>query len=103
MLAGAAAALLAPATLGVLRSTYRESADLSRAIGVWSAASAAGIAAGPVLGGWLLDTFYWGSVYLVNVPGVVVAFILTVWLVPESRQQTGQRSVSSTSRSSPAD
>lgn len=88
MLAGAAAALLAPATLGVLRSTYREAADLSRAIGVWSAASAAGIAAGPVLGGWLLDTFYWGSVYLVNVPGVVVALLLTICLVPESHRQT---------------
>lgn len=65
---GVGAALIMPSTLSILATVFPEPAERARAIGIWSAAVGVGIAIGPLLGGWLLGHFWWGSVFLVNVP-----------------------------------
>lgn len=83
---GFGAALTFPATLAILTAVYREPAQRARAIGVWTAVAGLAVAVGPLLGGWLLQTFWWGSVLLVNVPIAAVAVIAVGLLVPEVRQ-----------------
>lgn len=83
-LMGLGGALLMPGTLSILVHTFGP-AERPKAIGIWSAVSGLGIAAGPVLGGLLVDHFWWGSVLLVNVPVVTVALVGVLVLVPESR------------------
>ena len=61
------------------------------AIAVWSASSGVGVALGPLLGGVLVDHFWWGSVFLVNVPVVVVAVSAAVAIVPDSRRSDAPR------------
>src|SRR5260370_1282513 len=64
-----------------------EPAERPRAIGLWATAVGLGIATGPVLGGLLLDHFWWGSVFLINVPVTVLGAIAVAILVPESRNR----------------
>jgi EmrB/QacA subfamily drug resistance transporter len=59
--------------------------ERGRAIAAWAAVSGLGIIGGPVLGGWLLEHFWWGSVFLVNVPIVLIAVVAGYFLVPESK------------------
>ncbi|WP_261564414.1 MFS transporter [Frankia gtarii] len=59
--------------------------ERSRAVGVWAAVNFLALPTGPILGGWLLDRFWWGWVFLINVPVVVIALVVVVALVPESR------------------
>ena len=81
---GIGAALIMPATLSIITNTFPPT-ERGRAIGVWAGVAALGVVLGPVVGGWLLERFWWGSVFLVNVPVVALA-ILAGWpLVPESR------------------
>lgn len=82
---GVGAALVMPLAMAVLPSLFGEPQDRIKAIGIVSAASALGMPLGPILGGWLLDHFWWGSIFLVNVPVVVIALIAMVVLVPDSR------------------
>jgi DHA2 family multidrug resistance protein-like MFS transporter len=77
-LLGVAGATLMPSTLALMRSTFTDAAERSFAIGVWSAMGAAGAAAGPLFGGALLQYFWWGSVFLINVP--IMALVLLVGL-----------------------
>lgn len=82
---GVAGATVMPSTLSILRNVYTDPVRRSSAIGLWSGTSIAGFALGPIVGGVLLEHFWWGSVFLVNVPvcaGVVVAGLL---VLPESR------------------
>jgi EmrB/QacA subfamily drug resistance transporter len=82
---GVGAALLFPATLAILVNVFTEARERAIAIAVWAAASGIGVALGPVTGGLLLEHFWWGSVFLVNVP-VVIGAALAVWrFVPTSR------------------
>ena len=83
-LMGVGGAFLMPGTLSLLVHTFRED-ERRTAIGVWSAVSALGIAAGPVIGGVLVQHFWWGAVFLVNVPVVVAATVAAMLLVGESR------------------
>ncbi|MGH8794641.1 MAG: MFS transporter [Stackebrandtia sp.] len=81
---GVGAAAIMPATLAILTNVF-DPRDRAKAIGIWSGAVGIGVAIGPVVGGTLLEHFWWGSVFLVNVP-VVAAALLAIWLVaPESR------------------
>jgi EmrB/QacA subfamily drug resistance transporter len=81
---GIGGALIMPSTLSIITNVFPLK-ERGRAIGVWAGMAGLGIVLGPVIGGWLLEHFWWGSVFLVNVPVVAVA-VLAGWpLVPESR------------------
>jgi DHA2 family integral membrane protein (MFS transporter) len=81
---GFGGAFVLPATLAIIMNVF-EREEQPRAIGIWSGAVGLAIAIGPIAGGLLLAHFWWGSVFLVNVPIVVLALIGMVWLVPDSR------------------
>lgn len=81
---GLGSAFVMPATLSILTSVFPPELR-GRAIGVWAGFAGAGAAIGPIAGGWLLEHFYWGSVFFLNVPVVVVALVAGHWLVPTSR------------------
>jgi len=83
-LTGAGAALLMPATLSIITSMFAGT-ERARAIGLWAGVGGIGTAAGPLLGGWLLQHFWWGSVFLINVPIAAVALVGGLTVVPESR------------------
>ncbi|MFG2571735.1 MFS transporter [Streptomyces sp. NPDC048481] len=78
------AAFVMPATLAVLMNVF-DREEQPKAIGIWAGGVGLAIAIGPITGGLLLDHFWWGSVFLINVPIVLLAFGLMLWLVPESR------------------
>jgi len=84
-LLGLSAATLMPCTLAIIRDVFDIPAQRTRAIAVWSAGAMAGAAAGPLIGGVLLEHFWWGSVFLINVPIIIVLIPLAVVLLPESR------------------
>jgi EmrB/QacA subfamily drug resistance transporter len=84
---GVGAALVFPATLAILTVSHPDPRERARAIGVWSAVAGLAVAAGPLLGGALLQHFWWGSVLLVNVPLAAVAVLAAVALVPETREE----------------
>jgi EmrB/QacA subfamily drug resistance transporter len=81
---GLGAAAIMPATLSIITDVFRNPDDQARAIGIWSGTTGLGIAIGPIAGGWLLARYWWGSVFLVNVPVAVVGLAAALWLVPES-------------------
>ncbi|MDN3263872.1 DHA2 family efflux MFS transporter permease subunit [Streptomyces sp. CSDS2] len=78
------AAFVMPATLAVLMNVF-ERHEQPKAIGIWAGGVGLAIAIGPITGGALLDHFWWGSVFLINVPIVIIALVLMAWLVPDSR------------------
>jgi EmrB/QacA subfamily drug resistance transporter len=84
-LMGVGAATIMPATLSIITNVFTDRRERAQAIAIWAATSGAGVAIGPVTGGWLLEHFWWGSVFLVNVPIVVVALVLGQRFVPASR------------------
>lgn len=86
VLQGAAAAIVAPASLALIGATYPRD-ERNRAIGVWAAASALTTAVGPVLGGWLTETFGWPSVFWINPPLALVAVGILVMFSPADRRE----------------
>ncbi len=88
---GVGAALIMPATLSLLTNIFTDPRERGRAIGVWAAVAGAGGAIGPLLGGLLLQHFWWGSVFLVNVPVCVVALVAGQYLLPQSRDEHAPR------------
>jgi EmrB/QacA subfamily drug resistance transporter len=88
---GAGAAFIMPATLSLLTSVFTDTRERALAIGIWAATAGVGVALGPVVGGVLLDHFWWGSVFIVNVPIIVGAIITARLLVPESRDPVARR------------
>lgn len=84
LLQGVGAALVTPGSLAIIEATFRPS-DRSRAIGAWAGLSAVGAAAGPLLGGLLVDAGSWRAVFALNVPIGVVVLLVAVRHVPESR------------------
>jgi EmrB/QacA subfamily drug resistance transporter len=83
---GLGGAAVMPQTLSIISNVF-EPAERPRAIGLWAMAVGIGIATGPVLGGLLLDHFWWGSVFLINVPVTAVGILAAAILVPESRNR----------------
>ncbi len=84
-LMGVGGAIIMPATLSILTNTFTNPSERAKAIGIWAGVSGMGIAVGPIAGGWLLQHFWWGSVFLVNVPVVIVALIGGWYLITDSR------------------
>jgi EmrB/QacA subfamily drug resistance transporter len=88
---GVAAALIYPATLALLTTTFTSARERATAIGIWSGVSGLAVAIGPVAGGLLLRHFSWSSVFYVNVPIVVIALIAGFRLLPDSRDSRAGR------------
>ena len=82
---GVGAALIFPSTLSIISNLYTERGERARAIGVWGAMTGLGVALGPVTGGWLLEHFWWGSVFVAMAPVAAVTFVGGVLFVPTSR------------------
>ena len=78
---GLAAALLFPTTLSLISSLYKNHAKVA-AIALWSGVGGGVAALGPVMGGWMLEYFWWGSVFLIAVPLVVIALIIGLVVLP---------------------
>jgi len=87
-LLGVAAATLAPSTLSLIRSMFEDPRQRGTAIAIWVASFSAGAAIGPVVGGVLLERFWWGSVFLVPVPIMVLLLVIGPVLLPEFRNPT---------------
>ncbi|HEX6871347.1 MAG TPA: MFS transporter [Micromonosporaceae bacterium] len=83
-LMGVGAAAVMPSTLSIISNVF-DPRERAKAIGVWAASVGLGVAIGPVVGGALLESFWWGSVFLINVPIIVIGVIAVILIVPESR------------------
>lgn len=84
------AAMIVPATLAGIRATFSQARHRNMALGVWAAVGSGGAAFGPLVGGMLLEHFYWGSVFLINVPVVLVVVALTARYVPRQAGRLDQ-------------
>ena len=90
-LLGISGATIMPSTLAIIRSLFPDQQQRTRAIAIWSAGATAGAAIGPIVGGALLEHFHWGSVFLINVPVMVLIVAGGLWLLPESRNPSKGR------------
>src|SRR5688500_11648426 len=90
-LLGIAAATLAPSTLSLIRNMFLDPQQRTVAISIWVMSYSAGAAIGPVIGGVLLEYFWWGSVFLINVPVMVLLLALGPLLLPEFRDPDAGR------------
>jgi EmrB/QacA subfamily drug resistance transporter len=90
-LMGASAAFIFPATLSTLTTAFSDLSERAKAFGVWGAASGVAIAIGPVVGGLLLVHFWYGSIFLINAPLVLIAVLASNYVVPESKSPVRRR------------
>ncbi|MGH7882091.1 MAG: MFS transporter [Candidatus Dormibacteraceae bacterium] len=90
-LQGLGAALLLPGTLAIITHAFPEREEQARAVGVWAGVSSLALPAGPLLGGALVSFLGWRSIFLINLPVIMVAAPATVWLVAESVDGRGRR------------
>ncbi|MGH7947587.1 MAG: MFS transporter, partial [Opitutaceae bacterium] len=90
-LLGVAAATLAPSTLSLIRHMFADPRQRTFAIAVWVTSFSAGAAIGPLTGGWLLEHFWWGSVFLLAVPVMMLLLVLGPVLLPEFRNPNAGR------------
>ncbi len=90
-LMGASAAFIFPATLSIVTVTFTDARQRANALGIWGATVGAAIAIGPVAGGAILAHFWYGAIFLLNVPLGVIAFALVFFVVPESRSPQRER------------
>jgi EmrB/QacA subfamily drug resistance transporter len=88
---GIGGAAIMPATLSILINVFTDPIERGRAIGIWAAVAGLGIIGGPTLGGWLLMHYWWGSVFLINVPVAALTVLLGSTLIPESRDPDAPR------------
>src|SRR3954454_13713106 len=83
-LMGVGGAFIMPATLSIITNVFTEPSERGKAIGIWAGVSAVGLGIGPITGGFLLEHFWWGSIFIVNVPIVIAGLILGYLFIPES-------------------
>jgi EmrB/QacA subfamily drug resistance transporter len=88
---GIGGALIMPSTLSILTNVFRDPKERGRAIAIWAGFSGLGVALGPMVGGFLLTHFAWGSVFWVNVPIAITALILGYFFIPESKDPDAPR------------
>jgi EmrB/QacA subfamily drug resistance transporter len=88
---GIGAALIMPATLSILTNVFTDARERAIAIALWSAVAGVAVALGPVSGGFLLEHFWWGSVFIINIPVVIIALVAGRLLVPTSRDPAAPR------------
>jgi EmrB/QacA subfamily drug resistance transporter len=82
---GVGGAFMMPSTLSLITSIFTDTTERQRAIGLWAATTGVGAALGPIVGGLLLTRFWWGSVFLINVPIAAAGFAFAIPLIPDSR------------------
>ncbi len=88
---GIGGAAIMPSSLSILTNVFREPTERARAIGIWSGTTGLGVALGPLAGGWLLARFWWGSVFLINVPIALLGLLAALFLVPNSSNPASKR------------
>ncbi|HMD91921.1 MAG TPA: MFS transporter [Trebonia sp.] len=88
---GIGAALMMPSTLSIITDMFRDGGQRQRAIGFWAGTSGLGFALGPIVGGLLLAHFWWGSVFLINVPIAAGGLLCAIPLVPDSKNPAARR------------
>ena len=88
-LLGVGGATIMPSTLSLIRNIFLDARHRATAIAIWSAGSSGGTALGPLVGGVLLEHFWWGSVFLINVPVMAAVIVTGLWLLPESKNEQG--------------
>jgi DHA2 family multidrug resistance protein-like MFS transporter len=84
-LMGVGGAMIMPSTMSIVRDVFRDRRERVQAVGIWSATLAVGAAVGPLVGGFLVEHFWWGSVFLVNVPVLALVLPFALRILPESR------------------
>ncbi|MFS8098928.1 MFS transporter [Lentzea alba] len=84
-LLGVAGATIMPSTLSIIRNLFTDPAERTRAVAVWAAMATAGAALGPLVGGVLLEHFWWGSVFIINLPVMALLLVFGAWWLPETR------------------
>jgi len=87
---GIGGAFIMPATLSIITNVF-PARERGRAIGIWAATAGVAVALGPLTGGFLLEHFYWGSVFLVNIPIVVIGLLAGVFLIPDSKDPSTRK------------
>ncbi len=90
-LLGIAGATIAPSTLSLVVNLFQNESERNRAIGIWGTAFALGGLVGPLIGGVLLQYFHWGSVFLINIPIMLALLIIAPFLLPEYRNEGGEK------------
>jgi len=90
-LLGVAGATLLPSTLSIIRNMFHDEAQRTTAIGAWTTCFSAGTMLGPLIGGFLLDKFWWGAVFLMPVPVMLVLLLIAPRLLPEFRETRPSR------------
>lgn len=88
---GVGAAMFMAATVAIIRQVFTDRRERALALGLWTAANSVGAAVGPALGGVLLERWWWGAIFLVNVPVVLIAVAAGAWIIPESRDPVRRR------------
>jgi EmrB/QacA subfamily drug resistance transporter len=88
---GVGAAFIFPTTLGLITNIFTDPVPRAKAIGVWAAMVGVGVAVGPISGGWLLEHFWWGAIFMVNIPVALLAIIGGLLFVPTSRDPAAPR------------
>ncbi|MFB4296028.1 MFS transporter [Actinomadura sp. NTSP31] len=89
-LMGAGAAIVMPLSMSMLPAIFPPE-ERTRAVAVWSSSMALGLPLGPLLGGWLLENYWWGSIFLINVPVVAVGAVAVAFLLPETKDPSAPR------------
>ncbi|KRB43802.1 MFS transporter [Terrabacter sp. Root181] len=89
-LLGVGGATLMPSTLAIIRNLFNADDERAKAVGVWSAVMAGGVGIGPIISGILLEHYWWGSVFLINVPVMLALLVVAPFLLPESRSEASR-------------